>query len=253
MRVQLKLGLKRRRDRVRRPRERAHHAVALSLLYRTHPIVPRDRPIEDRVSVGDRAAHRLPELRPQPRRSLDVAQEKRRRPRRQMKPRAPLDLHTHWRLAPHQGLPGPRHAPNVPSRRDAYICQMAYPHKRRAQTTSASSHPCHRHDNSVSPPRHKSTTPTAPNIRQRQPLRASADVNDSNSQQHQSTGNAGFPRGTKVGRSIGPSLCSCFVARGAVLARLLLWEPVGRNPEGPGPVNLRIAVVESPLRRKASR
>jgi len=47
-RVQLALGLQRRRDRVRRPRERADHAVALALLDRPHAVTGRNRPSRSR-------------------------------------------------------------------------------------------------------------------------------------------------------------------------------------------------------------
>jgi hypothetical protein len=45
---------------------------------------------------------------------------------------------------------------------EAYICQMAYPHKPSAQPTGASSHPCHPHDKCVSPPTRWSMTPKHP-------------------------------------------------------------------------------------------
>ena len=112
-RAQLELGLQRRRHRVRRARERAHHAVALPLLDRADAVMICDRPVEDRVRLRDRARHRVGKPRPQASRAVDIGQHERHRARRHVEPRRLLDPRAQQRVTPYQRCLSPCHAPNV--------------------------------------------------------------------------------------------------------------------------------------------
>ena len=113
------LGLQRRRDRVRRARERAHHAVALSLLDRTHPVMLARSPDRGSSTLSATAlAHRLAGT---PTTTASI-------PRYRSAETSPCppaggtasasSIPEPTGGSPHiSGCPGPCHAPNVPSRR----------------------------------------------------------------------------------------------------------------------------------------
>ena len=87
LRVQRGLGVQRRGERIRRAGKRRDDAVALALLDRAHPAVPADRILQQCVATGDRQRHRIGVGLPQPRRALDVGQQERHRPRREVEAR----------------------------------------------------------------------------------------------------------------------------------------------------------------------
>ncbi len=77
LRGQRTLGLQRRRHRVGRARERRHDAVALALFQRPHTTMAAHRIRQQRIMRRHSLGHRIGLRLPQPRRSLDVGQDKR--------------------------------------------------------------------------------------------------------------------------------------------------------------------------------
>ena len=89
------LHIHRRRDRIRRPRERGHHAVALALLDGTHPTMSGDTLVDHGVVAGDDRPGRVRRPLPQPRRPLDVGQQECDRACRHHERRRLCHLHLH--------------------------------------------------------------------------------------------------------------------------------------------------------------
>ena len=89
------LHIHRRRDRIGRPRERGHHAVALALLDGTHPTMSGDTLVDHGVVAGDDRPGRVRRPLPQPRRPLDVGQQERDRACRHHERRRLCHLHLH--------------------------------------------------------------------------------------------------------------------------------------------------------------